>query len=227
MARTVNPESHAVRRDAFLDVAQRLIMSRGYDGFSIQDVLDETGASKGAFYHYFGAKSDLLEAIVERMADGIQKRWDEIMARPGMSAIERFESIFATTAQYKNARRELSLALLEAWLSDRNTVLREKLRQLVSRRMTPVLERILRQGMDDGEFTASNAAGTADVIVALIVGIQDEAVRLFVARQRKEVEYDEVVSFFAAYSEAVDRVLGLEPGRLSLTDPPTLQTWFG
>jgi AcrR family transcriptional regulator len=227
MARTVNPESHAVRRDAFLDVAQRLILSRGYDGFSIQDVLDETGASKGAFYHYFGAKSDLLEAIVERMADGIQERWNEIMARPDVSAIERFEAIFATTAQYKNARRELSLALLEAWLSDRNTVLREKLRQLVNRRLTPVLERILRQGIDDGEFSSSNAAGTAHVIVALIVGIQDEAVRLFVARQRNEVEYEDVVRFFAAYSEAVDRLLGLEPGRLSLTDPPTLETWFG
>ena len=227
MARTRNIETHAVRRDAFLDVAQRLIMSRGYDGFSIQDVLDETGASKGAFYHYFGAKSDLLEAIVERMAEAIQQRWDEIMARPGLSAIDRLEAIFASTAQYKNARRELSLALLEAWLSDRNTILREKLRQLVARRMTPVLERILRQGMDDGEFTATNAAGTADVIVALIVGIQDEAVRLFVARQRQEVEFDDVVAFFAAYSEAVDRILGLEPGRLSLTDPPTLRTWFG
>jgi AcrR family transcriptional regulator len=227
VARTRNIEVHAVRRDAFLDVAQRLIMSHGYDGFSIQDVLDETGASKGAFYHYFGAKTDLLEAIVDRMADAIQERWDDVMARPDMSAIERFEAIFATTAQYKNARRELSLALLEAWLSDRNTVLREKLRRLVSRRMTPVLERIIQQGIDGGEFTVSNASGTADVIVALIVGIQDEAARLFVARQRQEVEYDDVVAFFAAYSEAVDRVLGLEPGRLSLTDPPTIRAWFG
>lgn len=227
MARTRNHASHAVRRDAFLDVAQRLITTKGYDGFSIQDVLDEAGASKGAFYHYFGAKSDLLEAIVERMADAIQERWDEIMARPGLTAIERFEAIFATTAQYKNARRELSLALLEAWLSDRNTILREKLRQLVAPRMTPVLEQVVRQGIAEGEFSASNAAGTADVIVALIVGIQDKAVRLFVARQLQEVSYDDVVRFFAAYSEAVDRILGLEPGQLSLTDPPTLQAWFG
>lgn len=227
MARTRNPATHAVRRDAFLDVAQRLIQAKGYEAFSIQEVIDDVGASKGAFYHYFGSKGDLLEAIVERMADAIQERWDEVMARPGASAIERFEAILATTAQYKNARRDLSLALLEAWLSDRNTILREKLRRLVTRRLTPVLERIVKQGIDDGEFSASNAAGTADVIVALIVGIQDEAARLFVARQRQEVQYDDVVAFFNAYSEAVDRILGLEPGRLSLTDPPTLRTWFG
>jgi AcrR family transcriptional regulator len=226
MARTLDPASHAVRRDAFIDVAQRLILTRGYDGFSIQDVLDETGASKGAFYHYFGAKSDLLEAIVDRMADAIQGTWDEIMARPGLSAIERLEAIFATTGQYKTARRELSMALLDAWLSDRNTIMREKLRLLVARRLTPTLERILQQGIADGDFTATSAVGTADVIVALIVGIQDEAARLFVARQRREVEFEEVVAFFAAYSEAMDRILGLAPGRLSLTDPPTLQAWF-
>lgn len=226
MARTLDPASHAVRRDAFIDVAQRLILSRGYDGFSIQDVLDETGASKGAFYHYFGAKSDLLEAIVDRMADAIQGTWDEIMARPGLSAIERLEAIFATTGQYKTARRELSMAVLDAWLSDRNTVMREKLRLLVARRLTPTLERILQQGIADGDFTATSAVGTADVIVALIVGIQDEAARLFVARQRREVEFEEVVAFFAAYSEAMDRILGLTPGRLSLTDPPTLEAWF-
>lgn len=226
MARTLDPASHAVRRDAFLDAAQRLMLTRGYDGFSIQDVLDETGASKGAFYHYFGAKADLLEAIVDRMADAIQGRWNEIMSQPGLSAVERLEAIFATTGQYKTARRELSMALLDAWLSDRNTIVREKLRLLVARRLTPTLERIIQQGIDDGDFTATNAAGTADVIVALIVGIQDEAARLFVARQRREVEFEEVVAFFAAYSEAVDRILGLAPGRLSLTDPPTLQAWF-
>ena len=44
-------------------------MSRGYDRFSIQDILDATGASKGAFYHYFDSKDALLDAIVDRMAD--------------------------------------------------------------------------------------------------------------------------------------------------------------
>jgi AcrR family transcriptional regulator len=226
MARTLDPASHAIRRDAFLDAAQRLMLAKGYDGFSIQDVLDATGASKGAFYHYFGAKSDLLEAIVERMADAVQATWDEIMARPGLSAIQRFEAVFASTARYKNERRDLSLAVLEGWLSERNTVLRERLRELVSLRLTPVLVRILRQGIDDRDFTATDAEGTAHVIVALVVGTQDEAARLFVARQRDEVTFEQVESHFAAFQEALDRVLGLRPGRLSLVDPPTLRTWF-
>lgn len=227
MARTVNHALRAVRRDAFLDVAQRLIQSKGYESFSVQDVIDEVGASKGAFYHYFGSKIDLLEAIVERMADAIEARWAEVMARPGLDAVQRFEGIFATTAQYKSARRDLSLALLEAWLSDRNTVLREKLRAMVARRLTPVLERIVRQGVDEGDFTPSDPEATARVIVALVQGSQEQATQLFVARQAGEIDFEEVVRSYAAFSEALDRILGLRPGRLSLTDPPMLREWFG
>jgi AcrR family transcriptional regulator len=227
VARTLNQATHAVRRDTFLDVAQRLIQAKGYDGFSIQDVLDEAEASKGAFYHYFGSKADLLEAIVERMADAVEASWAAIMDRPGPSAIERLEAIFATTARDKNARPELTLALIEAWLSDRNTVLRERLRELVSRRMTPVLVAILRQGVSEGAFMVSDPDATARVVVGLIQANQEVASNLFVARKAGEIEFEDVERAFAAFTEALDRILGLEPGRLSLTDPPTLRQWFG
>ena len=36
---------------------------------SVQDVLDELDASRGAFYHYFDSKVALLEAVVERMVE--------------------------------------------------------------------------------------------------------------------------------------------------------------
>lgn len=227
MARTRNRESHTVRRDAFVDAAQRIMAVKGYEALSIQEVIDAVDASKGAFYHYFGAKSDLLEAVVERMADGVERSWAPVLEQPGLSAIERLESLFATTAQYKNERRDLPLALLEAWLSDSNAILRERLRLMVGRRFRPVLERILRQGADSGELSVSDAEGTAAVIVALTLGSQEEAARLFVARQSNAVSFADVERHFAAFAEAFGRILGLEPGRLSLTDPPTLRLWFG
>ena len=67
MARTLDPSAHAVRRDTFLDAAQRLIQSKGYEQMSVQDVLADVGTSKGAFYHYFDSKAALLEGVVDRM----------------------------------------------------------------------------------------------------------------------------------------------------------------
>lgn len=225
MARTRNPATHAVRRDAFVDVAQRLIATKGYESFSIQDVLDELDASKGAFYHYFGSKGDLLEAVVERMADAVEATWGEVMERTDLSAAGKLQGIFETSTRYKNARRDLTLAILEAWLSDDNAIVRDKLRALVRGRMSSVLATIIREGVERGEFTASDPDTTANVVVALLLGGQEDASELFLARQSGTVPYEAVERHFAAFSEALGRILGL-PGSLSLTDPATLRLWF-
>ena len=209
-----------------MDVAMRLIQVKGYEALSVQDVIDEVGASKGAFYHYFGSKADLLEAVVERMAVAIEGAWNQLLERPGVSAAQQRHDMFATTAQWKNARRDLVLAVLEGWLNDSNAVVRDKLRQLVRRRMKPTLVRILRQGIADGEFTATDPDATADVIVTMILGGQEDATDLFVASQAGRVTYEEVVRHFEAYDEALTRILGYRAGRLSLVDPPTLRLWF-
>src|SRR6185437_776110 len=58
----------AVRRAELLDCAQGLFLTRGYDQTTVNDVIAATGLSKGAFYHHFRAKEDLLEAIADRFA---------------------------------------------------------------------------------------------------------------------------------------------------------------
>ena len=90
MARTRDPEVHALRRDEFVDVALRLMQTKGWDATSIQDVLAETGASKGAFYHYFSSKADLLEAVIERITDAATASLHPAIDDPALSSMERF-----------------------------------------------------------------------------------------------------------------------------------------
>ena len=226
MARTLNPASHAVRRDAFVDVAQRRIAAGAYEQLSVQQVIDEVGASKGAFYHYFGSKGDLLEAVVERMADQATAAWQPVLNEPGRSAAQRLEGVFRTVAQVKWERRELVLAILDAWLSDDNAVVREKLRRLVAARMTPVLTDIIGQGVADGDFTASDVAATAQVLVALIQGTQELASQLYVDCQAGLITVDDVIRMFASCTEAIERILGTSAGSIVLADPDTLRSWF-
>src|SRR4029078_10435320 len=112
MARTVDPTAHALRRDEFIDVAQRLIAQKGYDALSIQDVLDELGASKGAFYHYFDSKAALLDAVVERMVLQATDGMAPIIDDPDLRALDKLRTLFATMGQWKWERSELVLALL-------------------------------------------------------------------------------------------------------------------
>jgi TetR/AcrR family transcriptional repressor of nem operon len=55
-------------RERILDGAERLVLDRGLAGTSIDEILAETGTSKGAFFHHFPSKNHLARALVERYA---------------------------------------------------------------------------------------------------------------------------------------------------------------
>src|SRR5260221_11535332 len=102
MARTANATLRTVRRDAFLDVAQRFVQTKGFEAMSIQDVLDELDASKGAFYHYFDSKQMLLEAVVERFADAGLATIGPVPAEADLPAIGKLERIFSGISRFKS-----------------------------------------------------------------------------------------------------------------------------
>src|SRR6266511_2245816 len=106
---------------------------------SLQDVLNELGASRGAFYHYFESKASLLEAVLERMASAGMATIAPVVADPTLPALQKFQRVFGDIANWKNQRKELVLAVLRVWLSDDNAIVREKFRKDMVARMVPVL----------------------------------------------------------------------------------------
>jgi AcrR family transcriptional regulator len=227
VARTVNPTLHSVRRDAFLDAAQRLIQTKGYEAMSVQDLLDDLEASKGAFYHYFDSKQALLEAVIERFADAAMAGLAPVLADPELLALRKLDSVFAGIARFKAERKELVLAIIKVWSSDGNAIVREKLRRLTERIMVPLLSAVVRQGVDEGAFLVDSPDETATVLVSLMEGFQQQASDLFMARQAGTVTFEEVQRAVAANTEAFERILGVAKGSLTLTSEPTLRFWFG
>lgn len=227
MARTVNATLHSVRRDAFLDVAQRFVQTKGFDAMSIQDVLDALDASKGAFYHYFDSKQALLEAVVDRFADAAIATLAPVLSDPNLPAIRKLERIFAGIGSFKAQRKEFVLAIIEVWNSDGNAIVREKLRRLTVNRMVPLLSLVIEQGINEGTFAAQSAEATAMVLTSLMQGFQEQASDLFIARQAGTIGFDAVQRSVAANTEAFERILGLAKGSLTLIDEPALHFWFG
>jgi AcrR family transcriptional regulator len=227
MPRTVNAVLHTVRREAFLDVAQRLIQTKGYEAMSIQDVLDEVEASKGAFYHYFDSKQALLEAVVERFADGAMAGLAPILEDPDLPALEKLEKVFAGIARWKADRKDLVIAIIEVWISDSNAIVREKVRRMTDRRLVPLLSAVVEQGMGEGVFRSGSPHETAMVFVAIMEGFQELATHYFMARQAGTITFEVVRRSVAAFTEAFELILGVPKGSLTLTDEPTLHFWFG
>lgn len=227
MARTLNASLHTVRRVAFLDVAQRLVQTKGYEEMSIQDVLDELEASKGAFYHYFDSKQALLEAVVERFADGALAALVPVLNDPKLPALRKLERVFAGIASWKAERKELVLAIMEVWNSDGNAIVREKLRRMTVSRMVPILSRVVKQGIDEGVFSVASPDETATVFVSLMLGFQQVAMDLFIARQAGTITFDVVRRSVVSFTEAFERILGVPKGSMTPMNESTLHFWFG
>jgi TetR/AcrR family transcriptional regulator, cholesterol catabolism regulator len=52
------------RKVQFIETAMKLFAEKGYYSTSIQDIVDAWGISKGAFYHHFSSKEDLMLAVI-------------------------------------------------------------------------------------------------------------------------------------------------------------------
>jgi AcrR family transcriptional regulator len=54
-------------KERLLRVATRLFARHGFEGTSVQDIVDAAGVTKGAMYHYYGSKDDLLYEVYHQL----------------------------------------------------------------------------------------------------------------------------------------------------------------
>ncbi|MBO0779750.1 MAG: TetR/AcrR family transcriptional regulator [Ktedonobacteraceae bacterium] len=105
MARTANLEAVAAKRREILRATQRLVLRKGYEQMSIQDILDEVQISSGAFHHYFDSRGALLAAFVEHIKQETEKPLLLILRDPKLTAIEKLQGFFDTLDHLRMAHK--------------------------------------------------------------------------------------------------------------------------
>ncbi len=225
MARIV--KEHAVRRNEILDVALQFVYTKGYEQMTIQDILDDLQISKGAFYHYFDSKQELLEALIERMLDKVEEQLlIPIVYDPHLSALEKLQRFFATLNSWKIALKGFFLALLRVWYTDDNAIVRQKMLITGSKRIIPLLTAIIRQGIKEGVLTTSYPDQVGGVVFSIIQGLGDTLAGLLLSSDPQRDDLRHIESTVAVYTDALERVLGAPTGSLPLIDTETLKEWF-
>lgn len=82
-SRPTEQASRGAVPDRLLEVATRLFAQRGFEGTSVAQIVQAAGVTKGAMYHYFGSKDDLLHEIYARVLRMQLGRLEDIAAGPG------------------------------------------------------------------------------------------------------------------------------------------------
>ena len=226
MARTVKEEEYAVKRKEILDVAQRLVYTKGFDQMSIQDILDELHISKGAFYHYFDSKGDLLEALIDRMRLDVEPVILPIIDDPELPALDKLHRFFDTSAQWKTARKEYLLSLLRVWYADENALVRQKSTSHLIKWFTPLLAKVIREGVQEGVLQTEFPDQTAEIVLSMLQGLGDTFKDLLMSSDTPHAKMQHATAVVAAYNDAMERVLGAAAGSLNLIDAAMLSEWF-
>ena len=226
MPRVVKEEDYAARRNEILDVARKLVYTRGYEQRSIQNILDALKISKGAFYHYFDSKQSLLDGLIERMLDDAEQVLRPIVDAKDLSAIEKMRRYFDTAGRWKVAQKKFMLDLFRVWRADANAIMRQKQEVASIKRIAPMLTEIIRQGIDEGVFSTKYPEQFGNIFVGLSHGFEDKFVELLLTDHPPPDAVQQLEALIGAYSDSVERILGAPSGSLPLGNIATMKEWL-
>jgi AcrR family transcriptional regulator len=227
VARTVNAQSHAVKRAEILDAALHLVSSHGYEAMAIQDLLDSLEISRGALYHYFPSKGALLEALVDRVLVEAEHALAPIATDESLAAPESVSRFFVALGQYKASQKPFIVAVLPVWYSDDNALVRDKVRRAFASRLAPMLASVVERGCREGAFDLSSPGQAADIVLGLTQDLAEMLGRLLLTSDGVSSVADQMRQMVAATTEAVERVLGAPRGSIYLVEPDGLDAWIG
>ncbi|HEY6777690.1 MAG TPA: TetR/AcrR family transcriptional regulator [Thermoleophilaceae bacterium] len=88
--------------EAFLDAAERLLVSVGYAGITTRALAEEAGANHGLVHYYFGSMENLLVRVLERFTERLIARQRAMYAARDVPFIEKWR----TAMRYLEADRE-------------------------------------------------------------------------------------------------------------------------
>ncbi|MCI9229805.1 MAG: TetR/AcrR family transcriptional regulator [Lachnospiraceae bacterium] len=160
MARNKHPEETV---ELILDVAFRLFMEKGYEHTSIQDIISGLGGlSKGAIYHHFRSKDDILMAVTDRMTAQSNQMLAAIRDRSDLNGREKLKRIFKESISRPVQNDIFTVA---PNFHDNPKLLFSLLHDTIDEVAPNYILPIIRQGISDGTIEAEYPEQLAELIL--------------------------------------------------------------
>jgi AcrR family transcriptional regulator len=217
MARVVKAAD--VRRNEILATAYHLFVRDGYDATTVNAILDAIGLSKGAFYHHFESKEEVMQALAQRMAEEMHAKLAPMVARRDLAPLEKLRLMFAAGTQYKKENVAMVRAVADLYCREENLRLRQRIVSAAMEVVGPLFARILDEGVRDGTFDVEHPAETARLVMHLGTFVHDSWAD---AMKRAVTDLPGAIALirrlFDAYVAALARILGVDPRALGLVE---------
>jgi len=152
-------------RDRLLQAAMEVFAERGYHGATVDDVVEASTTSKGAFYHYFASKQNVFLTLMDTLA-GLVEAGAEAAIAGEPSGLGKVEGALTVVLEMADARRDLVKILLVEAVGLGPEL--EQKRLEIHRRFAGVIQRHLDHAVADGAIPPQNTALAAQAWLGML-----------------------------------------------------------
>ena len=185
------------RKNEILDVAERLFGTKGFDGTSTTDILNEVGIARGTLYYHFKSKEDILDAMIQRMTGILVAKAGDIAARKDLPVLQRLTRMMLAL----NVNNDLGREIMAQVHKPQNALMHQKMQERLLAGVTPVITALLEEGIAQGICRTDYPAEVAEMTLLYSNTVFDDlAVHSEEERLRK----------IAAFIYNLERLLGME-----------------
>jgi TetR/AcrR family transcriptional regulator, transcriptional repressor for nem operon len=142
-----------------LDVAERLVQVRGFNGFSYADVAAELDLTKASLHYHFPGKAELGEALIARYTARFAEALAAIDTRPA-DALAKLDAYAKLYADVLRGKRMCLCGMLAAEYQTLPKPMRDAVIRFFDENET-WLESVLKQGQEEGTLQFAGSAGEA------------------------------------------------------------------
>lgn len=160
MARNKYPE---VTVEKILEVSERLFLEKGYDSTTIQDIVDELGGlTKGAIYHHFKSKEDIMDALGDRMFFH-NNPFEILKKRDDLTGLEKIRQVMIMNQSNEN-QVELTMQAMPLL---KNPQVLVKMLESNRKVLVPYWLELIEEGQKDGSIQTEYPREMAEFLVLL------------------------------------------------------------
>jgi AcrR family transcriptional regulator len=155
-------------RARLLQAASKKFSSDGYNAASVDDICEEAGVSKGAFYHHFPSK----QAVFLTLFEDWLKTVDTGLEAARQSTVPETLTNMARMLPFIFAQADGRLPMfLEFWMQASRDETVWKAMAAPYRRYQDFFAGLVKQGIAEGTFRQVDPGSAAQVIVSFAVGM--------------------------------------------------------